>query len=218
MKISHWLGAVLMAGATAIPLSAIADSSVEHHGEFMIQVRATDVAPQTSDPILTAGGVDTGLHVHVDHQWVPTLGVMYFPTDHLAVELVLGITEHDIYAVSNATGLATQVKSTWVLPPVLDVQYHPFPKAMISPYLGAGVNLMIYWGGTNYHGFTTSLSDSVGAAVDFGTDVRIVGPWSLNLDAKKVWTMTHATIDGGALTSNVHLDPWILSVGFGRKF
>jgi outer membrane protein len=48
--------------------------------------------------------------------------------------------------------------------------------------------------------------------------VAVTGPWTLNLDVKKVWFDTTATINGGALTSDVNIDPWVVSVGFGRKF
>jgi outer membrane protein len=48
--------------------------------------------------------------------------------------------------------------------------------------------------------------------------VAITGPWTLNVDVKKVWFGTTATINGGALTSDVNLDPLVVSVGFGRKF
>jgi len=35
---------------------------------------------------------------------------------------------------------------------------------------------------------------------------------------KKVFFKTDAVINNGALTSRVGLNPWVLSVGFGRKF
>ena len=37
-------------------------------------------------------------------------------------------------------------------------------------------------------------------------------------NVKKVWFETDASINGGALRSSVHLDPWVVSLGFGRRF
>jgi outer membrane protein len=110
------------------------------------------------------------------------------------------------------------VHDTWVLPPVVALQYHFAPRSRINPYVGAGMNAMLFYGGTNYNGFKVNLKDNVGAALQAGTDIAISGPWLFNVDVKKVFVETDAKINGGALTSAVNLDPWVISVGFGRKF
>ncbi len=51
-----------------------------------------------------------------------------------------------------------------------------------------------------------------------GLDFALRGPWSLNVDAKKVFTDTRANIDAGALYSHVEVNPWVVSLGVGRKF
>jgi outer membrane protein len=40
----------------------------------------------------------------------------------------------------------------------------------------------------------------------------------VNLDVKKVWFNTEASVNDGALKSSVDLDPWVASVGVSRKF
>jgi hypothetical protein len=42
--------------------------------------------------------------------------------------------------------------------------------------------------------------------------------WFLNLDLKKVWLKTNASINGGGITGKVHLDPWIVGAGVGYRF
>ncbi len=42
--------------------------------------------------------------------------------------------------------------------------------------------------------------------------------WLLNVDVKKVWFETEASINGGALVSDVAIDPWVVSIGLGYKF
>jgi len=185
-------------------------------GSFVLTGRITDVSSDASDGIDTAAGASTGLHVHVSNSVVPTLGFTYFLTDQLAVEAILGTSYHQI----NAEGPGTDVKvhTTWTLPPVVALQYHPFPKARFSPYVGAGVNAMIFYGEKNYNDFSVRLQDNVGAAIQGGFDVALTGRWALNVDIKKVFVETKAVINEGALHSNVNLDPLVASVGVSRRF
>jgi len=185
-------------------------------GGFVVTGRVTDVSSDASDPINTSAGASTGLHVNVTDSVVPTLGFTYFLTDQWSVEAILGTSYHQIYAQGPGTDL--KVHSTWTVPPVVTVQYHPFPKARFSPYLGAGANAMIFYGERNYNGFSVRLKDNVGAAIQGGMDIALTGRWALNVDVKKVFVRTDAVIDEGALLSNVRLDPLVASVGVSRRF
>ncbi len=147
---------------------------------------------------------------------MPTLGFTYFFTDKIAVEAILGTTQHEIRAKGGATDV--EVHKTWVLPPVVTVQYHPMTAAKVSPYVGAGINAMIFYSGKNKNGFDVDLDNGIGWALQAGADVALSGPWSLNLDAKKVLFNTDADINNGALKSDVQLDPWVLSAGISRRF
>jgi len=40
----------------------------------------------------------------------------------------------------------------------------------------------------------------------------------LNLDVKKVWIDTKVSINGGAITADVDIDPWIFGIGVGTRF
>ena len=185
-------------------------------GTWIVDARISDVAPDTSAAITTGAGAATGLHVHVSDDVMPTLGFTYFFTDKIAVEAILGATQHNIDAVG--AGGSAKVHSTWVLPPVVSVQYHPLPAARFSPYVGAGVNAMIYYGGKNYNGFSVDVKNSLGVALQLGADVAIKGPYVANIDIKKVWVTSDASVDGGALKSKVDLNPLVFSIGVGRKF
>ena len=185
-------------------------------GTWMVTVRATDVIPDNAHTIYTAAGADSGLKAHVGADVMPTVNFTYFLTDQIAAELVLGTTHHDIRAVGGATNAL--VREQWVLPPVLALQFHPLPASRISPYVGAGVNYMMFYSGHDEPGFHTDLKNGFGWVVEGGANVALNGPWYLNLDAKKIFFKTTATINAGALTSHVALNPWVLSAGFGRKF
>jgi outer membrane protein len=204
--------AVLLAGA------AHAETAVQPNqaGHWLVNLRATDIFSNSSSTILDSTGADTGLKGKIDSDVMPTLGITYFVTDKLALDLTLGTTEHAIRAVG--PGVDVVARRQWVLPPVLTVQYHPLPKARFSPYVGAGVNYMFFYMGHDEAGFHTDLKNGFGWALQAGANVATAGPWVLNVDAKKVFFKTNAVINDGAMTSHVALDPWVLSAGFGRKF
>jgi len=211
--------AALLAGALAFGIAGAAQAQVlqpKQKGLVMANIRATNVSPSGEDAIVTAAGASSGLSAKVGDGWAPTVGFSYFVTDHVAVELIAGTTRHTVRAVGPGADVA--VHRTWVLPPVVTLQYHFAPQARISPYVGAGLNYMIFYSGKDRNGFAVDLKDGVGYALQAGTDVAIQGPWSLNLDVKKVFFDTTAEINAGALSSKVNLDPWVVSAGLGYKF
>jgi len=205
------LGTLALAGAVHAQ-----DFTPEKAGTFVLTTRVTTVAPAEKGEILTAAGVDSGLHVSVTNDTVPTLGFTYFLTDNVAVEGILGTSQHKISAVGPSTNV--EVHDTWVLPPVVTLQYHFNPKGKVSPYVGAGINLMDWYSGKDKNGFTVSLKNGAGTALQAGVDIALQGHWALNIDYKKVYYKTDAKINGGALTSNVKLDPAVVSLGVAYRF
>ena len=208
--------AVIAAVLSAAGVAAAQDFQPKTAGTWLVDFRATSVAPDESGAIFTAGGVDTGLDVKVDTDTIPSLGISYFLTDKIAVELILGTSKHTVSATTAPTD--TAVHETWVLPPVLSVQYHPMPAARFSPYIGAGLNYMLFYSGEDLNGFKVDLEDGFGYSLQAGADIALTGPWSVNVDVKKVFFDTDARINNGALRSDVTLDPLVVSVGLGRKF
>lgn len=216
---THLKPLLLVAAAAACLTPAVAqtqDWTPPRAGDWIVTGRVTDVFSETDAAIRTSAGADTGLKVDVDDSVMPTLGFTYFFTDHWAVEGILGTTRHEIRAQGGTTNV--KVHETWVLPPVVTVQYRPLTQGRFNPYVGAGINAMLFYGGDDANGFSVDLDDGIGAAAQIGADIALTGPWSLNLDVKKVWFETDATINDGALASEVDLDPWVVSVGIGRRF
>jgi outer membrane protein len=215
MKTTLFVATALAALAVGAAAQA-QDYQPSKAGTWIIDVRASDVMPTTSDAIDTAAGVATGLHVHASDSVVPTLGFTYFVTNNWAVEAILGTSYHQLKAIG--PGIDVTARDTWVLPPVVAVQYHFLPAGKIDPYLGAGVNYMLFYDGTNKNGLTVKTPDGFGWALQAGANIALHDHWLLNLDVKKIFFETNASIENGALKSSVHLDPWVPSVGIGYKF
>jgi len=215
MKTTAIFAAGLLAAAVAGPALA-QDFTPKEKGTWLVTARVSDVAPSESGDIYTAAGVNTGLDVEVSDFVVPTLGFTYFFTDNIAVEGILGTSKHEVSAKGPAG--STRVLDTWVVPPVVTVQYHFNPKGRVSPYVGAGINAMIFYGGEDKNAFDVDLDNGFGYALQAGVDIAVKGDWSINLDAKKVFFKTDADINNGALKSNVTLDPWVISAGVTRRF
>jgi outer membrane protein len=208
-----------LAGVAALALAGTAqaqDFQPKEKGTLMLNVRATTVSPDAEGPILTAAGAATGLGVDVKDDLMPTIGISYFLTDNLAVEVIAGTTNHQIKAKGPGTDVV--VHETWVLPPVVSLQYHFAPAAKVSPYVGAGVNYMIFYSGEDKNGFQVDVDNGFGYSLQAGVDVALSGKFSANIDVKKVFFETDASINNGALKSSVTLDPWVVSAGIGYKF
>ena len=113
-----------------------------------------------------------------------------------------------------------------MLPPTLTLQYHFLPDAKIRPYVGAGINYTIYYstkasdelvkaiGPTSVH-----MNDSVGYALQAGTDIDITKKVFLNLDVKYIGMKTTARLNtGGAInTARIDIDPLVFGVGLGFR-
>lgn len=192
------------------------DFQPKEKGLLMLNVRASGVLTDAENTVLTAANVDTGLKAKVGDDWKPTIGLTYFLTDNIAVEAIAGTTRHSVKAV--APGAEIPVHETWVLPPVVTLQYHFAPAAKVSPYVGAGLNYMLFYSGKDKNGFKVDIDDGFGYALQAGVDVALKDRWSANLDVKKVFFETDASVDNGLLKTKVELNPWVVSAGVGYKF
>jgi outer membrane protein len=83
--------------------------------------------------------------------------------------------------------------------------------------------------GLNYEGVAPIRIDrnSWGPALQAGLDINLTDRWLLNLDVKKIWFDTDVKIDAAVLgpsaagwrkIDELDIDPWVVSVGFGKKF
>lgn len=202
----HLLLSTLMLSAF-IPAAAMAEPASKAN-PWMIRGRIIDVKPQEDSSVNIGGDVD------VDFAVVPEVDFSYFLTDHIAAELILATSKHEM----EYNG-ATDLGSAWALPPTVTLQYHFTPDQAFSPYVGAGVNYTYFYGEDTASGFTDlEVDGGLGYAFQAGADYWLNDNWGVNVDVKKVFLNVDAKLNGGAIRADVDLDPWIIGAGVSYRF
>ncbi len=144
---------------------------------------------------------------------IPEVDVSYFFTSHIAAELILTYPQSVGIDVNGGN-----IGSVDALPPTLTLQYHFMPDSpYFRPYLGAGINYTNFSNDKLAGGAVTVSNSSWGAALQAGFDVPLSQNLLFNLDVKKIYMKTDASMNGAYLTT-VTLDPVLLGVGLGWKF
>lgn len=198
----------LMAALTAPAVAA------KEAGDWVIRARAIVGVPDESADISIGGKpvIDTAV--------MPELDFSYFFTDNLAVELILAVMPHDVMVKGSALG-DVDLGDVTLLPPTLTLQYHFLPKETMSPYVGVGINYTKFFDkDLPADGVVTDIGydSSFGLALQAGIDYFINDRWLINLDVKKIWLNTDVSINGGAVTADVDVDPWVFGFGVGYRF
>lgn len=184
-------------------------------GDFMIGLSAIGVLPTNG------GSTSIGGTPHANDAFTAQLDFTYFFTPNISLNLIAATTKHDV-EVRNVPGAGTiDLGSTWVLPPTLTLQYHPIPASRFSPYVGAGVNYTIFYseGGSRSPGITSvDIQDTWGFALNAGVNYEISRNWLANLDVKYLFLSPDVRVNGGAVTGNADLNPWVLGLGVRYRF
>lgn len=211
-------GAV-QAADLASPAKAPTFTKLETFNPWMIRVRGVGVIPGGSNRVTAAGALIPGAKVDVSNSIVPELDITYFFTPNIAAELILGTTPHTARGKGAIAGLGTLGKA-WLLPPTLTLQYHFTQFGAFKPYIGAGVNLTLFYG--ERHGALNQfkLETAAGLAAQIGFDYMFTKNWGLNVDVKKLYLRTNAkgSLAGAPVKAKMNLDPWLISTGITYKF
>lgn len=205
----------VLAGLAAVLLTSVPLSEAQaQNSPWQIRLRGIVVAPDESANITVIGG-----DADVETVFVPELDITYFLSERFALELILATTNHKVKARNTDLG-DVDLGSVRLLPPILTLQYHLAPGARVRPYVGVGVNLTIFYDGDAPGGVVTDIDyeNAFGLSLQAGVDFAIKGNWFLNVDVKKLFLNTDVSLNGGAITADVSLDPWIIGLGLGYRF
>lgn len=193
------------------------DNSTTDFNKWQVRLRGLAIVPNESADIEAIGG-DTD----ISNAYIPELDFTYFFNKNLALELILGTSNHDVKAVSTAVG-DIELGDVWLLPPTLTLQYH-FDAGMVHPYVGAGLNYTIFYGvDEGPVADDVEYDSALGFAIQGGFDIDITDKWFINIDAKYLWLNTTATVDattalGATVEADVDINPFIAGIGFGMRF
>ena len=187
------------------------------YSKWQIRLRGLVITPDEGATIETIGG-----DVDISTAFIPELDFTYFFSENWAVELILGTSNHDVKAIGTAAS-DIELGDVWLLPPTLTLQYH-FTGGALKPYLGAGVNYTIFYGADEGPvADAVDYDSSFGLAFQVGLDYDLNDKWFLNIDLKKIFINTDATINattalGATVGADVNINPLVIGFGIGRRF
>lgn len=205
MKTNKTLTALTCIFCLLQSMPVLAEVSLEN---WQLRLRAVSVTPD-EDSTTSNGGTITA-----DSDVMPELDISYFFTENLSAELILATTKHNMGEVAPNIDLG----DVWVLPPTLTAQYHFNNSTAFVPYLGAGINYTFFYNEDPGAVASIDYEDGFGYALQAGFDYKLDDHWMLNADVKKIFLNTDVSVNGGAVTADVDLDPWVFGMGVGYRF
>jgi outer membrane protein len=231
---------VLAIAAAFAPALAMAEA-----GDIVVRLRATNINPdedsrlgKDTDKAYGAGAAaliygDPKAELRVDSNTIPEIDFSYYITKNIAAELILALgTRHDVSTSSNNPAVLLQkgLGSVNLLPPTLTAQWHFMPDQTFDPYVGAGVSyIRAMDDGLTARTALGNLPIRIdknmwGPAIQAGFDVNLKDRWLVNFDVKKIWFDTDVELLATPLKAgyqkidSLDIDPWVISVGVGKKF
>lgn len=196
----------------SLACAAAAPAFAYDAGNVIVRAGLADVMPHVStDPALN--GIDVDNNVQLG------LTASYMVNPRFGVELLAATPfKHDI------TANGTKIGSTRQLPPTLSAQFYPLDNPTFQPYVGIGLNYTLFFdeklnatGKAATGANSIKLSDSVGAAIEAGVDVKVNDKLIVNASVWKVDINTDVSLDG-TRAGKIQIDPLVAMIGLGYRF
>jgi outer membrane protein len=181
---------------------------------MMVRMRAINVMPDESGTPTVIGG-----EVKLNNDSVPEIDFTYFINKNFAIELILATTTHKASAFNTSLN-NLDLGDVSLLPPTLTAQYH-HDFGNFKPYVGVGLNYTFFYGADYGVAKNVEYDNSLGYALQIGTDYKIGENLYLNVDIKKIYLSTDVKVDtysNGSVTADVEINPYIVGLGLGFKF
>jgi outer membrane protein len=185
-------------------------------GDVVVRLRATNINPDEKSKLDQYIGGENKLEV--GSNTIPELDISYYFTKNIAAELILAVgSRHDV--TLNTGSSKIDLGKVNLLPPTLLAQWHFNPDQTFDPYVGAGVSYIRAMDNSlDLNGAPIRIDrNSWGPALQAGMDWNLQDRWLVNVDVKKIWFDTDVKMNGAKI-DKLDIDPWVVSVGFGKKF
>lgn len=197
----------LLAGALVAGIAPLAHA--DDANTWVVHVGAHVVDPKSDNGRLA------GMRASIDSDTRPTISVEYFFTPSWSIEALGALPfKHTIRLDGQKAATTRQ------LPPVIGVNYHFLPDAVVSPFIGAGLNYTRFFdtkGRGLLQGTHVKIDDSWGPAAHAGVDVRIAPNWLFTADVR--WIDIGGDVHvNGANVGKAKVDPWVYGVSIGYRF
>lgn len=219
------LGALLVAAAG---LAAAPGALAQTAGQWIVKAGMGHIMPQVSSGDVSAPALP-GTKADVSDDTKPVFAIGYSLTDHISVELDLGIPfKHELSGAGaiQGTGVLGTVRA---LPPTLFVQYRFLaPASTFRPYVGLGATYA-YFARETGSGQLTAISDTGGPATTFNIKNKLAGTvqaglsyninarWFADICVTKSWLDTRVSFSSGQ-RQDMTLDPLAAFVTVGYRF
>jgi outer membrane protein len=201
---------------------------------LMVLAGLVAVSAANAGDLLVRGGVHNvdpksgnDLDLDVKSNATLSIGATWFVTQNIAIDVLGALPfKHDIDVAGTTIATVKQ------LPPIVSVQYHFNPAGKFDPYVGAGVNVTLFFDEkitavgqaalsaaleTTVGPHDLKAGATVGPAVQLGCDFAIAKDWVLGVDLR--WAKIGPDVKLlGAKLGTLDLDPLVYGVTIGRRF
>lgn len=194
--------------AATLATGTVSTAHADDNG-WVIRFGAHVVDPQSDNGHLA------GMKASIGSDTKPTGSIEYLLTPNWGIEALAALPfEHEVKLDGQRAARTKQ------LPPVLGVNYHFLPDAMVSPFVGAGVNYTDFFdtkGKGLLQGAHVKIDNSWGAAAHAGVDIKLSPRWLLTADLR--WIDIEGDVHvNGADVGTAKVNPWVYGLSFGYRF
>ena len=197
-------------------LAALSGNAFAHQaGDIIVRTGVVNVSPnEGSDDVAGLGEFE------IDSNTQLGLNFTYMLSDNMGIEL-LAATPFSHEVALPGVGQIAELKH---LPPTLVGQYY-FGSGALRPYVGAGVNMTIFFDEEFTNDLDGALTDldvdtSFGLAAQVGIDYQVNKNWLVNASIwyADIGTDVNFKLGGEDVSIDTDVDPWVYMVSVGYKF
>lgn len=217
--------------ASSLALAAIlglaAPAQAWEAGDWVVWAGASNIDPKSDNGSLDLTGLGLGTpEIEVDSQIGVTFGFTYLMTENWGLDVLAALPyTHDIELAG--VGKVGEVSH---LPPTVSLQYRFLPDSSFQPYLGAGLNVTLFFDEEASGALKEDLggdlsvdSSSFGFAAQAGFDFLFNEQWFLKAEVRWIDINTDADVSvttpvNATVSTEVEIDPIVYGLHLGYRF